>query len=90
MAPIRLCDTLRYDFSSTPRRKEMTITSSRTLPFDDKNNTITQAIQYFQKATGIEKLALENITLQKKIPTGAGFGGGSSNGATTLMALNDF
>lgn len=53
------------------------------LPTDD---LCTRAAKALQDATGCMKGA--HITLQKKIPHQAGLGGGSSDAASTLLALN--
>ena len=51
-----------------------------------KDNLIYRAATLLQgQARGTPGV---HITLQKRIPTGAGLGGGSSNAATTLLALN--
>lgn len=51
-----------------------------------KKNLIIKAVKQLQKTTGC-RLGV-NITLNKKLPIGAGLGGGSSDAATTLVALN--
>jgi 4-diphosphocytidyl-2-C-methyl-D-erythritol kinase len=53
---------------------------------DKKRNTITLALDIFRQATGLQRHF--TVTLNKKIPPQSGFGGGSSNGATVLMAAN--
>lgn len=53
----------------------------------EKTNLITKAKELLEFATQ-EKLNVR-IELIKNIPIGAGLGGGSSNAATTLLALNE-
>lgn len=53
----------------------------------EENDLIVKAIRLLQKESGITTGL--NITLNKNIPMGAGLGGGSSNAATTLMAVNE-
>ncbi len=52
----------------------------------DSSNIAFRAAELFLDRTGIKKRVF--ITIDKKIPVGAGLGGGSSNAATVLMALN--
>ena len=52
-----------------------------------EENLVVQAARLFQKATKIG--AGVEIALEKKIPHGAGLGGGSSDAATTLLGLNE-
>jgi len=56
----------------------------RNLPLD--HNLIIQAAKLLQKQSGRRLSA--RIEVSKHIPLGAGLGGGSSDAATTLMALN--
>ncbi len=51
-----------------------------------KDNLITRAKELLEEKTG--KILNVNIYIEKNIPMGAGLGGGSSNAATTLKALN--
>jgi len=53
----------------------------------DENNLIYRAAQAIFKHTGYQGGV--EIILNKHIPSAAGLGGGSSDAATTLMALND-
>jgi len=55
------------------------------LPLDERN-LVVKAIQLFRKKTGTQFSV--DVHLEKKIPVSAGLGGGSSNAATTLFALN--
>lgn len=50
------------------------------------NNLILNAIQLLEENSG-KKITL-NIFVEKKIPIGGGLGGGSSNAASTLKAVN--
>ena len=53
----------------------------------DQSNLIIKAAELLRHATGSRQGAM--IHLEKRIPMGAGLGGGSSNAATTLLALHD-
>lgn len=54
---------------------------------EDAGNLVYRAAASFYDRTGIR--AGIDITLKKRIPTGAGLGGGSSDAATTLLTLNE-
>ncbi|MDD9891151.1 MAG: 4-(cytidine 5'-diphospho)-2-C-methyl-D-erythritol kinase [Gammaproteobacteria bacterium] len=57
----------------------------KTMPMDD--NLILQAAAKLRTFRGKHELGAR-ITINKRIPMGSGLGGGSSNAATTLRALN--
>lgn len=52
----------------------------------DDENLVVRAARLLQQHTGTSQGA--DIALQKRIPMGGGLGGGSSNAATVLVALN--
>ena len=52
-----------------------------------EENLVVRAARLFQKATKLG--AGVEIALEKRIPHGAGLGGGSSDAATTLLRLNE-
>jgi 4-diphosphocytidyl-2-C-methyl-D-erythritol kinase len=82
MAPVAVCDTLQVG-----RRAgglEFTC-SDATLP-KDGTNLVVRAVHAFCTATGTEPDV--RIFLRKEIPHGAGLGGGSSDAAATLLALD--
>lgn len=80
MHAIDLYDTLIFEPSAG-------IEIQTELPIKRENNLIYKAIIALQQYTGIKKGI--KVTLQKQIPIGAGLGGGSSDAATTLKALNE-
>ena len=53
-----------------------------------EQNLVVRAARALQQQSGTR--AGTDITLTKRIPTGGGLGGGSSDAATTLVALNEF
>lgn len=64
---------------------QFTIEGNEKVP-QDNSNLVIQALELFRSKTGwMQPL---HIHLQKNIPMGSGLGGGSSNAATTLWALN--
>lgn len=52
-----------------------------------ERNLVVRAAEGLRRRAGVEAGA--HVTLIKRIPLGAGLGGGSSDAATTLRALND-
>lgn len=78
---VDLGDTLEFSFAE---KDEMTCNDPQ-IPVDH-TNLVSKAIQLFRNKTGL-KGGLR-VHLDKKVPAQAGLGGGSSNAATTLYALN--
>ena len=62
-------------------------TSNHQLLLQSNNNTIIQAYQYMKPLAAMDQPY--SVHLSKNIPMGAGLGGGSSNAAATLKALNE-
>jgi len=59
---------------------------NRSVP-SDETNLVYRAAKAFFEATGINRHLF--IKIKKNIPVAAGLGGGSSNAATVLRALNE-
>lgn len=76
---IGLYDTLVFE-----EDMDIRIVSDMNIP--PELNLVYKAAHLLQAHSGIKKGAV--ITLNKKIPQGAGLGGGSSNAAFTLIGLN--
>lgn len=62
------------------------VTEGEAIP-EGVNNLACKAAQVFCRDVGIQRNF--RIRIQKRIPVGAGLGGGSGNAATTLLALNE-
>jgi 4-diphosphocytidyl-2-C-methyl-D-erythritol kinase len=76
-----------YDELTISVRQDGVITrTSGNEDIPEQQDLIIKAAQALQKATGTTNGA--DISVVKNIPTGGGLGGGSSNAATTLIALN--
>jgi 4-diphosphocytidyl-2-C-methyl-D-erythritol kinase len=83
MAPIALADELRIE----PNEAGLVFSSDDpSLPGGEDNLVVQAARAFFHEA---REEARVQITLQKKIPHGAGLGGGSSDAASTLLGLNE-
>lgn len=76
-----------HDLIYLKKSNHLSFTSNSDLLNSEKTNLVVKAVEILENFTG-EKL-LVDIFLDKKIPIGAGLGGGSSNAAFTLKALNE-
>lgn len=75
-------DSLEFEVTPSP---ELKLRDSIAGVSDD-DNLILRAARLLQQHAGIDKGAV--IAVTKRLPMGGGLGGGSSNAATTLVALN--
>jgi 4-diphosphocytidyl-2-C-methyl-D-erythritol kinase len=85
IAPITLRDEIEIGKSDGSKEIEFHCDDPSVPTGDD--NLIVRAAKSFFAATKLK--AAVSIDLKKKIPHGAGLGGGSSDAASTLLALNE-
>jgi len=85
MAPISLCDEIKIEKSDAKEGIEFHCDDASVPQRDD--NLIVRAATGFFAATKLKPAVC--VELQKKIPHGAGLGGGSSDAASMLLALNE-
>ena len=76
------CDHLQFQITDQSEIRLLTSIAG----VDDADNLIVRAAKLLQQHADV-KYGVE-ITLDKQLPMGGGLGGGSSNAATTLVALN--
>jgi 4-diphosphocytidyl-2-C-methyl-D-erythritol kinase len=81
---IDLGDYMSFAKSSS-ETKDTLICNDPTIPTDE-SNLVIKALNLFRAKTGITQRFW--IELDKRVPHGAGLGGGSGNAATTLFAAN--
>ena len=83
MAPVGLYDRIELK----PDNKNATRVICHGFPVpEDESNLVLRAIKAFSSCTGMDQGFLIHLT--KTIPVAAGLGGGSSDAACVLMALN--
>jgi 4-diphosphocytidyl-2-C-methyl-D-erythritol kinase len=82
IAPISLYDELAIEKKG---RKLNFRCDDKSVPQGEENLVVRAAAEFFRTAKLKPAVAIE---LRKKIPQGAGLGGGSSDAAVTLLALN--
>lgn len=80
--PLSFGDSLRVTLA-----EEISFTCDDPMLPTDDSNLVIKAVKAFQQATGRKGGA--TLRLEKRIPMGAGLGGGSSNAVATLKALNE-
>ena len=84
LAPIGLADTIEVSHGTG---HGITLTCNDPELPTDSNNLCVKAAEAFRVATGLDHGIA--ITLLKRIPHGAGLGGGSSDAAAVLKGLNE-
>jgi 4-diphosphocytidyl-2-C-methyl-D-erythritol kinase len=82
IAPISLCDEIKIEKQARGINFQC---DDPSVPQGDDNLVVLAAKAFFDQTKQKGGIAIE---LQKKIPHGAGLGGGSSDAAATLLALN--
>jgi 4-diphosphocytidyl-2-C-methyl-D-erythritol kinase len=85
IAPISLCDEIKIEQRDSRKRIEFHC-DNWSLPKGDDNLVVRAAKVFFDKTKVKGGVSIE---LKKKIPHAAGLGGGSSDAASILLALNE-
>ena len=86
-ATLAFADTLRFDRSG--EEGDCSLSTSAECPGEPippEKNLVIRAVSLFRERTGYKDGL--RISLNKRIPAGAGLGGGSSDAAAALLALN--
>ncbi|KAE8733103.1 4-diphosphocytidyl-2-C-methyl-D-erythritol kinase [Hibiscus syriacus] len=83
---VSLGDMIKFSLSPSKTNDRLS-TNVSGVPLDDRN-LIIKALNLYRKKTDSSNFFW--VHLDKKVPTGAGLGGGSSNAATALWAANQF
>jgi 4-diphosphocytidyl-2-C-methyl-D-erythritol kinase len=78
-------DTLYFDAIECKNTVEIVMEGINS-PLPTKKNIIFKAVSLFREKTGFSQGL--KITVEKRIPMGGGLGGGSSDAAAALLALN--
>ncbi|MFH2091994.1 MAG: 4-(cytidine 5'-diphospho)-2-C-methyl-D-erythritol kinase [Pseudomonadota bacterium] len=89
MTRIDLYDDIWFDFDS----RDISVSCSHPdVPEDGSNLAVKAAGLFYQTLKSVAKDVHQGVFMQinKRIPPGGGLGGGSSNAATVLMALNEY
>lgn len=86
MCGISLYDTITLIFDADSRSQKISVLCDAPDVPSDESNLAHKAASLFFKHLGIRGSV--DIFIEKKIPAGAGLGGGSSNAATVLSGLN--
>jgi 4-diphosphocytidyl-2-C-methyl-D-erythritol kinase len=86
ITPITLCDHIEIERNDSSSSEIEFHCDDPSVPADE-DNLIVRAARAFFAATKLKRAI--SIELKKKIPHGAGLGGGSSDAASTLLALNE-
>ena len=85
IAPISLCDEIKIEQRSGKQEIAFRC-DDPSVPKGEDNIVVRAANIFFQKTKITSSIS---IALKKRIPHGAGLGGGSSDAASTLLALNE-
>jgi 4-diphosphocytidyl-2-C-methyl-D-erythritol kinase len=85
IAPISLCDQIKIDQRSG-KQQIVFRCDDPSVPKGDENIVVRAANVFFEETNITSGVSIE---LKKTIPHGAGLGGGSSDAASTLLALNE-
>src|ERR1051326_3628364 len=85
IAPISLCDEIHIERCSGKKAIKFEC-DDPSVPKGDENLVGRAGTLFFERTNIDGGIPIE---LKKKIPPGAGLGGGSSDAASTLLALND-
>ena len=83
VSPVNFCDDLTVELASSTDSLSCNISAIPT----DSSNLVMKAAELFRKKSGID--AHFKFELFKRVPAGAGLGGGSGDGATALLAVNE-